>query len=36
MVKLEEIKKCKSYADAIRLILNRNYTNGKLQKEVKD
>lgn len=34
MPTLEEIKECKSYADAIRLILRKNYTNGKLQKSV--
>ena len=36
MITLEEIKNCKSYADAIKLIFGKNYTNGKIQKKVKD
>lgn len=36
MPTLDEIKECKSYADAIRLILGKNYTNGKLQKSVRE
>ena len=36
MPTLEEIKQCKSYADAIKLILGKNYTNGRTQDEVKE
>ena len=32
---IEEIKECKSYSDAIKLIFNKNYTNGKLQEKVR-
>ena len=34
MVTLEEIKQCKSYAEAIKIIFDKDYTNGKLQKSV--
>lgn len=36
MITLEEIKQCTSYAEAIRLIFNKNYTNGKLQEKVQE
>ena len=36
MITLEEVKQCKSYADAIKLILGKNYTNGRTQDEVKE
>ena len=32
---IEEIKQCTSYAEAIRLIFNKNYTNGKMQEKVR-
>lgn len=32
---IEEIKECKSYSDAIKLIFNKNYINGKLQEKVR-
>lgn len=36
MITLEEVKECKSYADAIRLILGKDYTNGRMQNEVRE
>lgn len=32
---IEELKECKSYADAIRLIFNKDYTNGKIQEKAR-
>ena len=34
MITLKEIKQCINYAEAIRLIFNKNYTNSKLQEKV--
>lgn len=36
MITLEEVKECKSYADAIKLILGKDYTNSRTQNEVKE
>ena len=36
MVTLEEIKQCKSYAQAIKLVLNKDYTNGSTIKKTKE
>ena len=36
MVTLEEIKQCKSYAQAIKLVLNKDYTNGSTIKKIKE
>lgn len=36
MITLDEIKQCISYAEAIRLIFNKNYTNGKLQEKIQE
>lgn len=32
---IEEIKQCTNYAEAIRLIFNKNYTNGKMQEKAR-
>lgn len=29
---IEEIKQCTNYAEAIKVIFNKDYTNGRLQK----
>lgn len=36
MITLEEIKQCKSYAQAIKLVLNKDYTNGSTIKKIKE
>ena len=36
MVILEEIKNCISYAQAIKLVLNKDYTNGSTIKKIKE
>ena len=32
---IEELKECKSYTDAAKLIFNKNYINGRVQNELR-
>lgn len=36
MITLEEIKQCKSYAEAIKLVFDKDYTNGSTVKKIKE